>query len=369
MKRFLSILCSLAVLSSLFILPGAAALEKEREFSARPLVSAKEIEAVESAMNLRSIGGKVNVSLLYGPDGDACFLLGESENGYIILIRDTYKFLEGGERSPYQGHAASKKYYGGLMYYYVDSSNASKAPSGAQYYDILRKEYSTAMDHISFAALPQAVRAEGCTPSKAAANPVIVLNAYNYIQRKAFGYNNNNTCGAVATGIVLNYLQLNTGIAFVPSDMRAETLVNAPNASSTYTKATKLHNYLVNDCGMGLTVVPADLVDGTRTYIYNKARSTGLTISATILPTMPKIRSNILVDKPVIIATLPGLGSLNNHVMAVYGYRDAGLNGSELLVHTGWYGSPYMIGTTSSYRQAETWISFDYVSYLFTFAY
>ena len=71
-------------------------------------------------MEIRGIGGvDLRVESIYDVDDVPAFLLGVSENGYIIMERSTYAFREGGEGNPYHNFETAKKYYGGIFCYYV----------------------------------------------------------------------------------------------------------------------------------------------------------------------------------------------------------------------------------------------------------
>lgn len=342
-------------------------------------IEASEIAIVQANMEVRNLwGSNFNVYLLYDTDGIPRFLLGTSDNGYIILERDSYQFHESGEINPFEDFMQAKKYYGGPLHYYCDASEKklSKALATDGVYDILGMTCVNTLEKFTFRdETEMSQESTSSIQSVTTSGETRVSNSYNFIRRRAFGYNNDNTCSAVAVGIALNYLTLNTGKAFVPSSWIAEYRNNgnpksSSDLSSLYPKAYALHKYLVDNCGMGAMSYADSLQTPLNKYIAAKVSSNyGLKLSWTLAPRASTIKSNINADKPVLITTTLA-GDYSWHTMVAYGYRDTS-GSTELLVHTGWYSSKYNGSSNNNtiYYQTETWISEGYATYGYYFSY
>lgn len=87
MKKVISLFLVCVILTTL-IIPVCSA--EDADTSLVQAVSADEIAFVENAMEIRDIGGEdISVEILYNTSDEPVYLLGESENGYIVLARDT----------------------------------------------------------------------------------------------------------------------------------------------------------------------------------------------------------------------------------------------------------------------------------------
>ena len=104
-------------------------------------ISEQELNALDSLMIDRGIGIAVTAELLYDHKDKPVFLLGSSDGGYMILNRVTSKVMEYGEGSdPYKEYVGEKRYYGGIMCYYV-------ARDG-RYYNLVHEAFSDRVGYI-----------------------------------------------------------------------------------------------------------------------------------------------------------------------------------------------------------------------------
>lgn len=271
----------------------------------------------------------------------------------------------------------SKKYYGGPLYYYIDASskNNTQFSDSKKLYDILRDEYKSKIMQADYEDELSQALFDG-TKSITINGETRVSNSYSYIRRKAFGYNNDNTCSAVAVGIALNYLTSQTGKPFVLSTLRSETYnngrpISAASNASSYPKAHGLHRQLVNTHGMGAVSYAEGIRIPFNSYVSTTIPSSyGLSMSWTLLPKTTTIKSNINANKPVLITTTVA-GDYSWHTMVAYGYRETS-GSTELLVHTGWYTSSYnspVSGSITNFVHNEIWISKNYATYGYYFFY
>lgn len=261
------------------------------------------------------------------------------------------------------------------MSYYADATKKqlSEALAAGSVYDILGESGVDSLVAVEFQD-PNELTEERIADNQSGEikGTKRVANAYNYIRRRAFGYNNDNTCSAVAVGIVLNYLTLQKGKAFVPVSWRAELRnnknpFNAEAMPSTFPKAHALHRYLVDNCKMGAVSWGDRIAIPFRTYVKNKVPSSyNLRMSWTLSPRASTIMGQIDQNKPVLVTTTFAGGEFAWHTMAAYGYRNTSGH-TELLIHTGWYGSRYnsyvTVNGVKQYSQNETWINEGYATF------
>lgn len=375
MKKIISLFLMCAMITALFV-PVCAVEGADADLTQD--ASAAEITFVENAMEIRGIGGEdISVEILYDTSDAPAYLLGESENGYIILAREDLSFRECGEGDPYKDFADNKKFYGGPLCYYV----ASNADGLAAYsdelplYDVVNEDWTNEMREVPFSAENAKVQPALSRGATASGTSVKITNAYSYIQRKAFGYNNDNSCSAVALTIALNYLWQQTKLPFVPSAFRLENLTSDANSTTVqtlYPKAHAFHRYLVDDCDMTGPCYGNGLVDGFDAYVRNNVLATyDLSLTCVLLPDYGTIRGEINNKRPVLITTNASMGGGWNyrfHTMVVYGARDL-TDDAEMLVHTGWYGEPEITGSGASCHQTETWLSTGFAGWGYYFSY
>ncbi len=60
--------------------------------------------------------------VLYDPRGNSTFMLGATDQGYIIYERDGRAFWECGEGNPYGDHMANRKFYYGPTIHVIEDS-------------------------------------------------------------------------------------------------------------------------------------------------------------------------------------------------------------------------------------------------------
>lgn len=359
MKRVFTILLTFVMLFSIVVTPA---------FASTPSVSNDEISAVRSEMELRGmLEGNLIIDEVFDSEDTPKYLLGVTDKGYIILERKSLVFHESGEQNPYSAYMSAKKYYGGPLNYYVASTAQVQATNGQKMmYDILRDENTDTVAQALFLERENDAVVENTASVQAIVNSkgeVRVANADNFIRQKAYGFNTDNTCSAVATGIELNYLTLQHNKKVVPDSWRAETLRrdilprNVTVIKSYYPNAHALHRYLVETCGMRAVSVGNGIANPLALYIKNKVpASCGLNMSWTLSPKAATMKSNIDKNMPVVITTTVS-GPYKNHSMVAYGYR----GNTELLVHTGHYID--IVNTGSGSIQPEVWINESYATY------
>lgn len=198
-------------------------------------------------------------------------------------------------------------------------------------------------------------------------------NAFPYIRRRAFAYNNNNTCSAVSVALALNYLALQTGEPVVPSEWTSELLDKGlPNSASALEKkypcAGKLSSYLIKECGMRAASFAFLITRAFRKYVRTiLTPKSKIKLRWTLFPRRETIKKQIDAGLPVLITTTFA-GEFSWHTMLVYGYRES-YGKTELLVHSGWYKSKfnesYALYDAIHFYQKEIWLD----KKLATFAY
>jgi hypothetical protein len=208
-----------------------------------------------------------------------------------------------------------------------------------------------------------------------------VTGEFDYIRRRAFGYNSNNTCSAVAVGIALNYITLQHGNKMVSDDLLSETLggghddglLYRSDVSEKYPRANALHRYLVKVCHLHAASFAFKISMAVNRYIRKNCPETRLRMKSTLFPKTETIKRCIDNDMPVLITTaITGERDrgFNAHTMCVYGYREVS-GRTELLVHTGWYNRKYMSAASGGayYYEADKWIDKRWAlfGYYFTF--
>lgn len=128
-----------------------------------------------------------------------------------------------------------QKYYGGPVCYFVklpEERQESAAGSG-EYFDITRKTYRTSVPVLDRQPIdePAEQQSTGNVAANATVTSTIRLpNSYSYIQRKAFGYNDDDTCSAVATGIAFNYIAKQNNMAVISKPCTAPWMTSSPSA-------------------------------------------------------------------------------------------------------------------------------------------
>lgn len=364
--KYLSImLVFLFAVTSVPVEANAANLKNNKDTS---VITSNEITAMKTAMETRGTGGEIKIEILYDCDGQPSLLLGTSDLGYQIIARETLKCIEGGEANPYSMYPDSKKYYGGVLNYY--------AVSGDELHDICRNTTVLSPSKCDYLdeAINGSIRTDAAFSASALATASITYTKIipyegSRIQRKAFGYNSDNTCSAVACTIVLDYLDYDNG-GIVPSSYHLETLTSnsGSNVATNSPKAHAFHRFLVDDCGMGAV----SYADGISNAI-DEYRESSTTISNTEIDCEWTLNiytnfgiDELLADRPTMLTSTIA-GDYSWHTMPVYGYRRYSDNSLEWLVHTGWYSS--LIYEDGVYRMPEIWVAASTATYLYRFTY
>lgn len=318
-------------------------------------------EIVEEMLVDSGYGGNTfETHILYNNENVPAYTLGVSENGYIIIENETLSIHEYGEGNPYENANGALFYAGPLNYYDKDNNVIT---------DLTTMEIVNDMA-VSLSIEPEINNEDVSIQSTTVDGLTRVSNYYSYIQRRAFGNNSNDVCGAVAVQIVLNYLELQTGNDFVHSTHKSELLSGGISyVASRYPKATNMLTHLVNTCGMISNVAVFTLAPAVSNYanitdIANKS----ILASWTINPSTNTIKDNISKNKPVILLT-QGHPTYGDHYMVAYGYRTYTNGNINWMVHTGHYGTNYITYENGVYRHQDKFISDTYVDYAVYFSY
>ena len=205
------------------------------------------------------------------------------------------------------------------------------------------------------------------------AETVHLKNSRAYIQRLAFGYNDDNTCTAVAVGIALNYMDGQINKNLIPKEYKSESLTTN-NVKDGYSQANSFHKYLANECGLVAASFSNMVVNGLTEYcIRNEnAANMELRVSVSLYKTvgMKHIKEQIDKGMPVMITTTTNAGKYNFHTMVVYGYRKNADESYEILIHTGWDGENEIFkGNDGKYSSKGKWISSSVATWVYTFSY
>ena len=320
-------------------------------------------------------------SVLYDTTDYQRYIMGATNKGYAIFERSPHEFCECGEGNPFGKNTNIKKYYGGPLCYYTKD--------GTQFYNIMKQEYTDSMISVQ--------RRTGNVDLMKKSEGVQSLELFNvdlpnnltYIKRAAFGYNDDNTCSAVATCIALNYIARRHNMYLIKKTNLPESLDNGNPTSSQahlqmYPQAHEFHRQMVQTYGMGPVSFGSGITDPVATYSaseicdlldYNDLFNYELELDShfistvSILP-MDEIKEEIEAEKPVLITIIAGEAGYNAHTMCLYGARIMMVDNNysrEVLVHTGWHSNnlPYSNGT--SFFQNAIWISAGYTGWYYTF--
>lgn len=365
MKKFFSFVL-MAVICFGLLLPAASA-------AGDVIIFDSEIQAIKVLMENRDMDvDGLKAEVLYDQNDMPSFLLGYTENHYMIMSRNLYKCLECGEGNPYQGtDNSSRKYYGGLLQYYVGADKGFQ-----NLVSNMTEEEIKTTDYISEDVLTRTISANTRQANLlATVEPPKYLPYYSTrLTNKAFGYNDDNTCTAVAVSLVLNYLDITYNDGIVPDSLELENLSeDVPfDASSSYVKNTypyayALHRTLVNDCNLH-PVSYADAVINAVNAFSNKYMSN---VRVSVIWNLSEIPNNYVLysidnNMPSMV-TYTFFGDYQFHSMPVYGYRLLSDGSKEYLVHTGWY-STIRNNASNKQRMPLVWASEEAFTYLYKFS-
>lgn len=307
-------------------------------------ISEEEKYAVATLMNNRGMDTeRLNVEVLYDGDNTPAFLIGTTEDHYLIMNREQFDVLESGEGNPYDSvNDSTKKYYGGLLQYFIaentgyknvlTSGEENQLPITDYVAQMSASSTVTAIDQKEANLLASVVKTE-------------TIPAYTAgIRQKAFGYNDDDTCTAVALSLVLNYLDIEYDDGIVPSNMELENIkedvpedVNATYVENEYPRANRFHRTLVEECGLGAISYADAVIDAVD--IFSAEYMDGVSVS--VLWNLSEIPNNYVVasvdaEMPALV-TYTFFGNYKFHTMPAFGYRLLSDGSKEYLVHTGWY--------------------------------
>lgn len=372
--KHIALLLALALCIAV-VTPSATAHDNTDILYDPPSISAEEQQSVQLEMSIRGLHGNVKTEALYDNHKNPAFILGYSGSGYLIIDRKSGICIESGDLNPYRDYLDFVKYYGGVLEYYVNDSLSS-----TKFFSLYHEDYVDAIPEVNIAPNiepnSQNYTSENAIKSVTSSSvPVILKNADIHLRRRAFGFNNDDTCSAVACTLALNYIAvqgLNSNV--VPSEYRLDLLtktVGADEVATTYPHSNAFHRLLTNTCSMGPVSFGNGIVSGIDNY-----RNLRPTISATgistqhLFVTQDTIIQEIDAGRPCLITTTIFAGEYNFHTMVVYGYKEL-INGVyEFLVHTGWYKNVDNSYPDRSFRIAETWMMFSVgTNFLYKFQY
>ena len=329
----------------------------------------------------RGAGELTEAEVLHNRFGEDSFIVGYTQDSYLIVDRGTFAFLEQGPApGPYEGCEGSK-YYGGFRCY-AELQNGTL-------YDLSTGEpmenlaYLPAMDEL----IEKYEREEGLPlpGSRMATSSGTLPKSNEIVKRMAFGLNAgeyDNTCSAVALGLALGYLDVTFDSRLVPSDMEPESRVSADYSSSRYPKATKLHHCLVDECGMApglLGLWGADVEAGLDSYMRadSERSAAGVEMAWTVtdlnrtLVDLVWLREGIKNGRPLLITTIVDWWvddhaiDYSTHTMLVYGFRTASDGTTEVNAHPGWYGSGH---SSNDGVVNDVWLPLDIAAMAYTFS-
>lgn len=313
-------------------------------------------DSLSSMMESRGCGVLVSSDILLDRYGEPSYVIGYSEEGYLIMDLSSYAFLEQGVGDGPYSADAEKKYYGGVGCYTEDFGTG-----------LVDAMTDRPVDAISFLPAVETVteengtrnRSSGRMGASAVVNVKYIDDYKTDIQNVLFGKNGadlNNTCTAVATTIALNYLDQKFDWRLVLSEFELEQWTGAREKNISYSQASSFHRYLVEECGFNLRDFPVletlgvwgdQAKEGFYAYLGNDSdrQKIGVDFSWD-LAGGSLISSSIDNNCPVLITTLidwwneaPVDANYGNHTMVVYGYRTLEDGSMEINVHSGWYAS------------------------------
>jgi len=332
------------------------------EYSTLP--SSEELLVLSLFMEEREVGGEIAAEILYNHEQQPLFIIGVTNKGYLIMDRKSFICWEWGKGgNPFGEMSNVKKYYGGILCYSVERENGyenivtKKSSNKVSYLprleELLKNEPSVCAEQIiaRYSLISEPTRT---TSTK-------IENSFSYIQRLAFGKNVIGTCAAVASGIVLTYLDNQVSTVFVPFNMHAEQLAGT-EVGNNYSKAEALHQHLI-DGGMSAGSNTTQIINIiNNVYAKSDDYIMNMELSATsITPWLTldsKIIEQIDSNKPVLILT-QNHWVYGNHAMVVYGYSVSSTGHYEYLVHTGWDGPDYISHVINGYASNEVWVNIN----------
>lgn len=379
MKNAMTFAFTALFLLSCLLLPCNAAMPTDFAETNDSLTN-EEISIMKEKLDAYGCGEEnVSVDVLYDAEDCPVWMFGATGEGYVILRRNSYRFCECGDGNPYSNFMDEKKYYAGAVCYFVKQSNPEQTAGDCAgvYYDVLRETYSSFVPKaVPNNAVSETEKNHVFSNTTSVLPSVVLPDNYDYLRRRAFGNNTDNTCSAVATGIALNYIALEHNMLIVQknhvSEMLNNKLVSGSNPISTcYPNANRLHRYLVETCRMGPASYADDILQPVARYITNSSSyyyGYSFYVNWSLLPDGSTFRTEIANARPIQITTTL-FAQYDFHTMCVYGYRDTS-DGPQVLVHVGWYTTAQMQPESQGsdhYYQKTTWINANDATYAYYF--
>lgn len=373
MKRYLSIIIVVFILINMFSGALASTVNGNCYVLSKnnPACTESEAAFTNSALEARKLySDDLTIEPLYDADEKPAFLIGITSLGYIIIQRDSEIVFECGENNPFIGFDNCKKYYGGVLSYYVKLRNQEL------FYNIVTKQSEALPRPFIFDDDPQR---DQVIDDPGIGSPNLVSHPQ-YITKYAFGYNINGTCNVVAFGIALNYIKRQYGLPVTAYNMTPElfnhisgSFPDSPSQNnSMYPKAETLHSKLNQYFIYSYLVTwGATYCSCANSYLTNTVpqASNRPELTYQYHPSYNMIRDNISASKPVIVSTLND-PVYENHTMVAYGCRNVVQGGSstkELLIHTGLHESGYFTLTAHQYTHNAIWLNMNTISFGYFF--
>ena len=317
-------------------------------------------DIVEGLLDNSGYGGNsFETYILYNNENVPSYTLGVSEIGYIIVENETLAIHEYGEGNPYVDADGTLFYAGPLNYFNVENNTIT---------NLTTLEIENELP-VSLSITPTINDGDVSTYSVVESGVTKVSNYKNYIQRRAFGLNDNNICGAVAVQIALNYLELQTGRDFVHTSHESEILTTTAYNSSKYPKAKAMLSHLANVCGMSSNLFGTHISSAFSTYVdITNITDKSISLSSSGIPNVTSVKNSINNNKPVVYSTLPSTPTYASHYLVAYGYKiDSSTGDTMLLSHSGWYSR--ILEDNGIYRHQDIYLNYNYVVYVHYFNY
>jgi uncharacterized repeat protein (TIGR02543 family) len=350
------------------------------------IITDEEYIRMAKALDVFGIGGEMLVDVLYDHNGAPAYLLGWTEKGYLIWKRDIAEGVERAEgQNPYNGMGDGKKYYGGVLCYYVKT--AKGLADGLTGGIVDNMEYNPGLDDI-----PSQASAGGIQALATATGPKMLPNYVNYVERLSFGNNNNDTCTAVATQIALNYINLQfPTLKLIDAKWKSENLRDNTMGSTSYSKTNAFHKYLYTDLNISpgaAGALPWQVDNGIEIYRESTEtlRKTKISANSFVYASLTGhgVADQIDAGKPVLLHTqiflsgketapdgsVKDLSDYRRHSMVAYGYQVDSSGLVWLCVHTGWDGK-YIVEDLAKggFAAKGVWISQGSGSFVTAFSY
>lgn len=338
-------------------------------------VSNEEQKVLASKMEDRGIiASDMEIKVLYGRDGEPNYLLGYTNDFYLIMDRATYTCMETGEGNPYSRNLDDQLYYGGLLCYFAETSDGL--------FDLVRNKIVENILETEYAVNIESRAHEANHTNRYKMNlrasvtsTQIIPNAYDYIRTQSFGYNDDNTCTAIAVCMVLNYLDKAVNDGVVPDKYESQTIYRDVNSAMCndaaveqyYPNTHAFHKEMVSHA-LGAATYGGYVERAVDRYTISNCIANGVIVSCgSSLSETPEnyVVSSIENDMPSMV-TFSFFGDYQFHSMPAYGVRFLSDGSKEYLVHTGWW-ETIKESTGSKHVMPLVWAPEQAMTYLYKF--